>query len=206
MWKRWWPIFIKNRKRETIALSSYQTLWHTWESEVPGCARGFMWFSEALKPPGTLEEWNPWVCQRLYRLLWILETLWYTRENETPERIRGFIVVLWIFENLRYTLRKKGPYVYQIIIVFAWFFVEGRTSEEGRAKNKNITFCSFWSVFLLLRLTKLRGSRVAKGSWVPGSVCGSLWWSDSRRGGCHEFCSFWSFRGGTDFWGRPGQK
>jgi len=59
------------------------------------------------------------VCQRLYRLLWILETLWYTRENETPERIRGFIVVLWIFENLRYTLRKKGPYVYQIIIVFA---------------------------------------------------------------------------------------
>ena len=52
----------------------FGTLWYTWESETPGCARGLMVFSGALKPSGTLGRTRLLRVPGFYGLLWIFES------------------------------------------------------------------------------------------------------------------------------------
>ena len=137
-----------------------------------------------------------------------------------------FYRVLWFFEKTLVHLGVRGSWVYQIFMVFSgfsknlahfgewnsWVYQNSPDFQENLVDFswrdgllgdagpiiRNVIFWSFWSVFLLLMLTKLRGWLIARGSWVPGSVCGSLWWPNSRRVGYHEFCSFWFFRSAYD--------
>ena len=156
-----------------------------------------MGFSGFLKTSGTPWRMRLLVYQRFYGVLWIFENLWYTWRMRFL-RAPGFYRLLWIFKNIWHTLRRWDSLCVPDFIVFAWFFVEGRISGGGRINGKNCYFCSFWSISLLWRLTKLREWRVARGFWVPESIYENLWWSDFRRAGCHGFCSFWSFRPACD--------
>ena len=109
------------------------------------------------KPLVHLEEWDSWVYQRAYGVLWIFEDLWYTWENEIPGVPEGYRV-LWFFEII---LGEWDFCMYQNSIVFSGFsrksgifFVEGRTSRRKGANNKNCYFLIFLISFPALAADK----------------------------------------------------